>query len=557
MRLSETQIKNLLRSPKHNRELEASKLHHQRLAFHSDIVLRKEHASKYYATFTAWIGELLPSDKKDRIESLLTFPLCTNELMKDVFMGLERVWRAKNYTECYTFISTEYESEFMAYLKKIRSDHMWKVEAWSSLKTCIDTVVIIDLPEEQTEARPQPYFYFIAPEEIIDLSVSEKNDMEYIMFVRENPDGVNDLIVYDSELMRKYEYKDRKQGRLLGSIEHGLGYCPARMMWSDKLQDGNYINKRSPVTDSLGDLDWLLFFKTSKKYLDMHAAYPIYVTYEIKSENENDAEKLTEFEGQHETKSHKGKGFLGPGTFTTVPPPGPGEQDMMSNPVQVVPAEIDACKYSAEEVSRLEKDIYQSCVGINDVLQKEAVNEDQVDASLISAQDVLRNLARNFSEIILWTNETLALLQYGDTYFTEGMVSFGEDFYLESESDLMEQYADAKQKGINPVMLDSLDEKLLDSIYKNDRRGRMKAAIFKDLDPLPGMTIQEASALIGKGVTVEDLTIKANLLKFVKMFELEHGDVIDFEDGNYAKKINGIKLKFKDYVSKSANDEGE
>jgi|GEM_PF-5411453 len=556
MNLSETKIDQLLKNPQHKRELQASELHHRRLAFHSDIVLRKEHASKYYSSFTHWIGELLPEDKKDRIETLLTFPLCTNELMKDIFMGLERVWYAKDYTEEYTFATDEYKQDFKDYLKQIRSEHLWKVEGWSSLKTCIDAVVIIDLPSIQQTFRPEPYFYFIAPYEILDFSVNEKNSVEYIIFKHDNTDGVTELIVYDDTYMRKYAYTDNTKGTKIAEIEHGLEYCPARMFWGDKLQDDNYINKRSPITDSMGDLDWLLFFKTSKKYLDLHAPYPIYITYEI--EEEGPPEKRTNgtpCDGDGRSKSHKGKSFMGPGSFSTVPPPGPGEQDMMNNPVQVVGAEIEACEYSSKEVDRLANDIYRSCVGSDgELMRNEAVNEKQVEASFKSREEVLLNIARNLSEIMLWTNETMARLRYG-IFFIEGFISFGEDFYLQNESDLMTRYADAKQKGVNQIMLNSLDDQIYDVAFKNRKRDRKRIAIMKDLDPMPGMSISECAGLLGKGVSLENLTIKVNLLKFVRRFELEQDiDILEYEPENYLKKINEIILKFKEYAREQGQE---
>jgi len=495
----------------------------------------------------SWIAELLPADKKNRIEHLMTFPLSTNELMKDIFMGLERVWYAKNFIQQYTFASDEYEHDFLAYLKQIKSDHMWRVEAWSSMKTAIDSVVIIDLPAVQNGLRPEPYFYFISPHEILDMGVDGRNDMQYIIFEHDNEDGVNELIVYDSEQMRKYAYDKKQIGALIAKVPHDLGYCPARMFWSDKLQDENYINKRSPVTDSLGDLDWLLFFKTSKKYLDLHAPYPIYITYEIESEKERE-DKPTWWEGQEQTKKHTGQGFMGPGSFSTVPVPRTGEPDLMGNPIQVVGAEVEACQYSAEEVDRLANDIYRSCVGSDgDLLRKEAVNEKQVDASFKSREEVLINIARNFAEIMLWTNETLARLRYG-VFFIDGMVEFGEDFYLQTEQELIASYADAKSKGVNQVLLDAMDEQIMDTKFKHKKRDRERAMIYKDLDPMPGMSITEAAVLVGKGVSLADLTMKVNLLKFVRRFEMEFGDVVDFMSDDYAEKIEIINLKLQDYA---------
>ncbi len=538
----------LIKNPKHRKELEASKLHHQRLSFHSDIVLRKENASRYYATLMYWIGLMLPADKRRRIEDLITFPLSTNELMKDIFIGLERVWYAKNYIEKHTFISDEYETDFSSYLKQIKIRHMWQVEGWSSLKTGIDSVVVVDLPALQLMPRPEPYFYFISPNEIIDMDVDERNDMKYIIFTHENNTGDVELLVYDSISMRKYQYKDRKKGNLIAETMHELGYVPARMFWSDKLQDGNYINKRSPITDSLGDLDWLLFFKTSKKYLDLHAAYPIYITYDVTQENES-KDKPTYWDGQRKETDHKGKGFMGPGSFTTIPPPLVGQPDMMTNPIQVVGAEIEACKFSVDEVDRLSVDIYRSCVGSDgEMLTKEAVNEKQVEANFKSREEVLINLARNLSEIMTWTYSTLAQMRYG-IFFINSTVDFGEDFYLETADQLIESYSDARSKGVNDLILDTMNEKILDVSFKHRSKERERANIYKYLDPLPGLSIPEATAMVStQAVTIEELKIKANLLKYLRMFELEYGDMVDYMPNNFQKKIETINQKIKEYA---------
>jgi len=552
MNLSETQISDLLQNPQHKRELEASELHHRRLSFHSDVILKKLHASRYVDTFFMWISELLPEDKKNRVESMMSYPLATNELTKDIFMALERVWYAKDYVEKYVFASDEYESDFTLYLKSLNTKHLWQVESWSALKTSIDSVVVVDLPEIQLTDRPEPYFYFIQPSEIIDMKVDEVNDMEYIIFKHKDSEGNIVLLVYDSISMRKYEYEDRKKGALLADVQHGLGYCPARMFWSDKLQDGNYINKRSPITDSLGDLDWLLFFKTSKKLLDMHAAYPIYITYEIEQDNESE-DKPTWWEGQEKATTHKGKGLMGAGSFMTVPPPLTGQADMMANPVQVVPAEIEACQYSVEETTRLELDIYTSSVGASgELLENEAVNEKQVEAAFKSREEVLMNIARNYQQIMCWTYSTLARLRY-DIFFTECLVDFGEDFYLETAEALMEAYSNAKEKGVNSLILDTMNEKINDVAFKHRKKDRERAEIYKHLDPFPELTTQEVMEM--KDVLDPiDIRIKINLLKYIRMFELQFGDMIDFIPNNFEQKITNINLKIQEYAMQQKSE---
>ena len=546
MNLDETQIDDLIRSPKHRSELEASEEHHRRLAFHSDIVLRKEHSSMHFSSWLAWVSRLLPKDKKARIEDLVQFPLATNELTKDIFIALERVWAAKDFTEKFVFASDEYEEDFRLYLESIKAKHLWKVESWSKFKTKIDSVVVVDLPEMQLTDRPDPYFYFIDTSQIIDMGVTQANEMKYIIFVH-TKDHKTELVVYDSKRMRKYAFDNKKRGALTAEVAHDLGYCPARMFWSDKLQTGNNINKRSPLTDSLGAFDWLLFFKTSKKYLDLHAAYPIYITYDIESEDEDD-NKPTWYEGQRKETDHKGKGLMGPGSFMTVPPPNIGQPDMMSNPIQVVDASIDSCKYSVEEDERLELDIYTSCVGADGEINKEAINEKQVEASFKSREDVLMNVARNYSAIMRWTYETLGRLRYG-YFFVSCVVDFGEDFFLEGQKELMEAYSNAKENGVSPLVLDSMNEKLMDLTYKHQSKERERAEVFKHLDPLPEVSIQEAKDLVPTGaVSLQELRIKINLLKYIRMFELDYGNVVDFMPNNFSQKIAFINQIFIEYA---------
>ena len=549
MSLSNEQIQQLVKTPVHSKELKTAIDHHNRLAFQSDVVLERRYASKYINDFDRWIKQLLPDDKVKRVKQLMTFPLATNELMKDIFIGLERVWSAKDFHEKYVFSSEEFELDFMEYLKSKQVKHLWKVEGWSAMKTAIDSVIVVDLPEKQTKERPEPYFYFITPQSIVDISVNELNQCEYVLFNTCDQDGEY-LIEYDDVYMRRYERtKKGISPTPVDEKEHKVGHCPARMFWSDKLQDGNHINKKSPCTDSLGDLDWLLFFLTSKKYLDLHAAYPIYVSYELeddKKDDETGMEKPTTYEGQREAEN-KGKAFIGAGSFTTLPTPLPGQIDLMANPMQVVSAEIDACEYSVEEAERLAKDIYESCVGADGkVMTKEAVNEKQVEATFKSREEVLLNIARNFASAMIWTHETMAIMRYGKPTYVTTMIDFGEQFYLDTQDELMGRFSEAKEKGVNAVVLDTLEEQLMDNVYRNNKAGRERVKIINDLDPLPGIPIREVAAL---GVLQgEELQVKMRFHNFIRRFEIEEGSLVDFmNESDYKTKIEAIKSKLLEY----------
>ena len=87
------------------------------------------------------------------------------------------------------------------------------------------------------------------------------------------------VVAYDDEFIRVYEVDGSVSDNSLSSITisdkptkeimHGLGYTPARQFWTNQLNPKNFINKESPITKELSDLDWLLFHMTSKKHMDV------------------------------------------------------------------------------------------------------------------------------------------------------------------------------------------------------------------------------------------------------------------------------------------------
>jgi len=96
---------------------------------------------------------------------------------------------------------------------------------------------------------------------------------------------------------------------MIAEVKHALGYTPARMLWSDKLQDENYINKRSPITDILADLDWYLFFRQLRSIWICTALSDLR---HLRNGRSGRWRCETYFaEGEREAKDHKGKGLLG------------------------------------------------------------------------------------------------------------------------------------------------------------------------------------------------------------------------------------------------------
>ena len=102
------------------------------------------------------------------------------------------------------------------------------------------------------------------------LKIPKKQHTIYITTYLQARNG--DLIyAYDEVAISVYQEGKKRDisAEPIYYYEHKLGYTPARMLWSEMLGSKDFINKESPLTKELSDLDWLLLHKASKRYLDL------------------------------------------------------------------------------------------------------------------------------------------------------------------------------------------------------------------------------------------------------------------------------------------------
>lgn len=226
--------------------------------------------------FLDWVRKLIPKDKYNIFLSLFKFPTQNIELTEKIFEELERVFDGRNSAVNYQFLDSTLADDWEWYKHDILNEpNVWKSKGWATMKTAINSVLVVDIPTEQMEERPAPYFYFLGIDKVIDFKAKGES-LEWIIF--KQPD--NKIAAFDDEFMRLFEVDDKgKVGELITETKHGLGYCPAKFFWSTPLSREQPDIKKSPLSSQLGNLDWLLFFRVSKRHLDLYAPYPIYSAY--------------------------------------------------------------------------------------------------------------------------------------------------------------------------------------------------------------------------------------------------------------------------------------
>lgn len=550
MELTNETIRDLIKRRPHQKEIEKGIKHQKRLKFHTQTALNKWDFDSAYIDFSYWISteqpELLPKDKAARILQLIRPPICTVELTESIFSKLNKIFHSNDAFFDYRFSNPDLKTDWEMY----RNKSFWAVHGFQAMQSAIDSVWCVDFPDFQKGSRPEPENRLVNIENVIDIQNDRDNNCEYFIYQYGEK-----LVVYDTSMIRVFAYKQGEIGQELITISHGLDYTPARMFWSESLEDGNYLNKEAPITKELSDLDWLLLHRTAKKYLDLANAYPREIGYRHDSDSKDD--NLTEDKGRpKEQRKPIGAHLMGPGTYIEVDPPmDSSEADLMKNPFLLISPDTDTLTWHVSEEQRLKNDIYRSVVGTDvDIKNEQAKNEKQVDSAFESQLSVLTRIKKNFEIIHSFADSTICKIRY-ESAFLGCAIDYGSSFFLKTITELHQDYELAKKTG-NEVILSEITSNILDSKYRDDKSSRRRAEIIRDLDPLPEKTITEAIEIYKNGgVDKINFVIKSNLLSFVRRFERENIPLVEFgENIDYNVKIETIINRFKEYASEQRQE---
>lgn len=518
--------------------------------------------------FMAMVENLIPKDKFEVFKTLFRFPVITNEVLAVCYDKLSRIFDGRDPAFSYQFANTELRDDWEWYRQeKLGEQNIWQSKGWDFFKTQINSVLIVDLPQEQEagDRYPQPYFYWLPIMDVIDYKANPQSGaMEWIMF---RQDG-DKIAVIDDASYRIFNSKDGTIGELESEAAHDLGYCPARFFWNEPVSLDKPDIKESPVTKELDRLDWYLFFAISKRQLDTYGNYPIYWGYEQSCDFHNDETGdycdggyLKDKQGHWHYDSNgllmpcpvcSQKRLVGAGSYIEVPVPHVDEgQPDLGQPVGMLAVDSESLKYNQEEEKRLRTDLITAIVGTNEeVTTRDALNEQQIKANFESQSTVLKRVKKGFEEAQKFVDDTCCRLRYGKAFLSSS-INYGTEFYLFTSDELRERYKKAKEAGMSEADLDALLQQIIETEYRHNPQMMQRMIILSDLEPYRHLTRNEVQGLYEKSlIPVEDLLIKFNFADFIKRFERENMNIIEFgAETDYDKKISTIKEQLKAYAS--------
>ena len=570
MALELNQIKQILQKPSKRQVIQKAVNMQRRLRFHTETNIAVSDINQPTTIFLQWVKTLLPKDKFNIFLQLFKFPLPTPAVVEDVYRELERVFYSRNSSSSYQFTDSELAEDWANYKKNsLNEPEVWKTIGWKRMQVSPNSILVVDLPQIQKSSRPEPYFYWLEIDAVIDYQLSKFDDNAFEWLISNQPN--HQIAVFDDTYIRVYQLNEKNEIQsLVSEASHDLGYCPARFFWSTQLNEKNKDLKKNPITKELSNLDWYLFFALSKQHLDLYAPYPIYSAYEADCNFENsetgdycDGGFLRNAKGEYKILNDgtvercpccSEKRIAGPGSFLEVPVPNQSEGVAdMRNPVQITTIDKDSLDYNVSECARLKNEIVISVVGSGGtVSEKEAINETQVTANFESKTSVLNALKTNFELAQKFIEDTICKLRYGDAFISSS-ISWGTEFYVFTVTELYSKYKQAKENGASNSELDAISQQILEVEYRNNPLVLQRMLILKQLEPYPHKTLDEVIKLFEKGLLDEKLVkLKINFNTLVDRFERENINIIEFASKKSLRdKINIITNKLLEYVTEN------
>jgi hypothetical protein len=572
MVLSLQQVKDRIEKPTNKAAIQAALEHENRIKFHAKAVDSKDKACAYYRDFLSWVenGIGLPADKFSAFEGMCRFPLPTTSLCNSIFDEYEKIFSAQDDYFDVEFLDDTMKAEFKAYLEGYNIRKYFQTTAFKAYKKQPACIFVVDLPSVQTGTRPEPYFYKVPIAHVIDIDIERKPEggerIGSVIFQT----GKNKFVQIDDQFYRLLiREEDGKEYTQIMESPHPLGYAPCTFLPQQPMydeEDYSPVARKTQMSDAVGDLDWLLFYKVAERMYETYGPFPIYTLpdtrcdYADASGNTCKGGVIPYFDSRGAPSERpcpvcaKSR-LVGPGTVIYKSVPRTKDDPELSNPVDITPAAVESLKQIAEKIDFLEWEIYANCVGSNDQqIQKNAINQDQVQSNVEGKRNVLQSIRKDFEACEKFIIDTMGRLMYGDYYVT-CTVNYGDQVLLYTASDITTQYTDFKKAGLPTFMIAQKKELLIQTENRNNPYELRRSALLNMLEPWPDLSLTECKNVYQLDqLYKEKFALKLDFAKFVSKFELKNGDIVQWGSLlSLDRKIDSLTQILLRYVSEETS----
>lgn len=588
--LSYPDIQQLLKAPRHGAALAAARVYEQRLRLHVDAEVNPLVAPAGLDTLLALPKAVLPAEKYEKFCAFIPSPLPTIKITGKVKDGLSRVFEAQDGSVTVELATAELETDFESYRAAQAEQEFWAGAAFEAMGRALHSILVVDMAAEQATPRPEPYTFALDIADVHDVEIKADSSCEYLLFWlpagrTDTGEEVQRVAVYDDGHYRIFEkLATAGDWPSVPALEnpHILGYCPARMLWSDALGKATSLLRHGPLTNELGELDRYVYWYASIEYFKTYGMFPplwsveegcryqgpdgegchggfIQVITGYDYPNGNDAPAVARYREKPCPTCEANK-YLGPGTHLKVPAPTPETGDTR-NPLGFVNVDVDALKDARLSLKEQRQEIITSCLGSGgEPATDQPRNEKDVRAGFENQQDVLVDVSSNFDKARAWVLTTWGKLRYGNL-FRRAVVLSGRQFYLQTPSELSLEEEAARKAGRPVFELSQMRELRYFTQYRSNPPLLDRMRILSDLEPWPESSLEQLFDKITAAggsqgnflLSIYDpqrLALKADFARFITRFESEQTDVRLFAALQpYHLKIQLISTILLSYVS--------
>lgn len=556
MILSEPQIKEILKKPKLKKLIEKGKLYESELRVFTEPKTKREIIEeKGWEEVIMYFNSIFSAERSKRVQDFINYPLSSVDVTESILTELYKVFEARNTFFDIETINGGSSEKLKETIQELNIVDWIKNKGKEVLKNQPNTIVVIDKDE-----NGNPYLLPIGLDRLIDCSVNDDSTLNYIAFhhsTTKNDRGeeVRRVSFYDAQYYRVYIEKGGEYTREKNE-EHKAGICPARMFLSDRYNSQDIFNRRIPLTTSISKIKEWQYFDIYKFYVDHYGPFPVIekladVCDDSSCENGTIRESYTVIKNGDEVQEYieldcptcSNKFQMGPGVLTELPPRDSKDDPDYAGVFKMITPDTSNLKYLQDKLDSIERYIKLKTVGVDNILQNEAINELQVEGNFESKQNALLKIKTNLDELYKWIVTAIYKIELGSDSKVNVYANFGTEFYLLSDTELLKRYELAKNAGLPSEELDMIYNQLIATKYKGNPNKIKRLDIIKLLDPLPhddlDKAIQKANLNI---ITNSELNIKARLLSYVNRFETEVAPLVDFgKDLDFDVKIKRIK----------------
>lgn len=555
MLLNENQVIELLRKQKTQSKIYEMQSYESRLKVMSEpLFFRELESEQGWSEIKLAIKNSISPEKYQRVMQYFSYPLPIVSISEDMISDLMRVFHGRNANFSVQYPNKRAEENANKLLADLDTRSYVEMVGRRAFRCKPQTIVVVDKDDKGI-----PYYVTIELDKLIGYKLSPcKKYFKYIIFRHSHGhDEIGEykkIAFYDDEFYRVIIERDG-QYSLIFEMPHNLGYCPARWFVDDSLNTKDGIKRYAPLSQVLGSMSEWQQFHAYSYYAEHYGVFPVVEYAAAVCEDEyciNGKVSVPLENGDMSTPTDcptcSANKFTGAGTAIKINPKIENDENDVSGYFRFISPPTENLRFEQEKQNQRENFIKVQVTGFNDVINKEAVNADQVRSLMEDRKKPLLKLAGICNRVHKWLIKT-AIKLYMDIDVSVH-ANYGTEWFLMTEKQIQELFTSAKLAGLPESEIDQIYQLLVETKYKGDPHTIRKLIIENNLNPAPYSSILECYKMYEMGVmSAEDLYIKANFSKFVKKFERENGSLVEFaSDLTFQQKIDIIYNTFLNYV---------